>query len=125
MRQTAGAIGNDSIDSHHDEVFKLDRLIDESLKTGDISPILSAIQFLNNYSHDHFLQEEHIMKDYAPYLLDDHKHEHDLLNEMIHDLSLFSNTHPPYAHLALRTRRVVDRLIRHIRLKDSLMKGII
>ena len=118
-------IGHIIIDHHHEEVFSLDRLLDDSFATGKIDSILKAIVFLKDYSEDHFAEEEALMLSSNSDQLPQHQKEHSALKEAILELWDYSKTNPPYAHLALKTRRIVDRLIRHINHTDSKLQELL
>ena len=110
--------GHIYIDHHHEEVFALDKLIEESISTGKRDPLLKIVSFLIDYCNDHFKMEEKLMKTHRPELLSGHEAEHKTLKENIFHLQQVSEKKASYTHLIFQIRKIIDQLIHHIQNTD-------
>ena len=82
------------------------------------------IVFLEDYSQDHFKEEEDIMKktNYIGYSL--HKAEHQKFKHLISDLRKLYDNNKPTAHLVFFIRKIIDQLVTHIKTIDNSIKDL-
>ena len=69
-------IGHDSIDQHHQEIFKLTNKLEEAIKKQDKAILNDVICFLETHTLNHFKEEEDLMKSHQFYDYEDHNKEH-------------------------------------------------
>ena len=110
--------GHDKIDSHHEELFQLDSLIDNAVDSASVEDLNSVILFLEEYVIDHFKEEEHLMQDHNYAYYSEHKDEHDHFTQVVKTLRNKFNSDFPRAHVIFQTRRLVDDLVHHIKHTD-------
>jgi hemerythrin len=117
-------IGHQSIDHHHEELLNIDTMLDKAIRSNQRSNLEPLIVFLEQYSNEHFKEEEDLMlsHDFSGYAL--HKAEHEMFASFVKECRLMYATNRPTAHIIFLIRRIVDQLIRHIKTVDATMKYI-
>lgn len=108
-------IGNHEIDEHHKELFHLDSLLDQAIRTHCPSSLEKIITFLNHYVENHFKEEETLMKSIDYQHFERHKKEHDLFKEKVKKLTQKFNSNFPHTHIIFIIRKLIDDLVYHIK----------
>tara|TARA_A100001015_G_C14917916_1_gene683096 strand:- start:697 stop:1077 length:381 start_codon:yes stop_codon:yes gene_type:complete len=116
--------GHPHIDEHHEHLVELVTQLDSVIKTNKRKNLEPIITFLEDYSEDHFKEEEDIMQqsNYIGYSL--HKAEHKKFKYLIKDLRLLYKNNKPTAHLIFFIRKIIDQLLMHIRTVDISIKNL-
>ncbi len=111
-------IGNTTIDSHHQELFKLISMLDDVVKSHDNNKLEPIIEFLEHYVQDHFKEEETLMqkKEFEAY--EEHKAEHDAFKDKVMTIRHHFNDLCPTAYSIMDIRRFIDQLVHHIKTID-------
>jgi hemerythrin len=111
-------IGQESLDSHHRELFDLTTMLDEAMISNNPKNLEKIILFLEHYSKDHFSEEEELMITENYKGLKHHQHEHKKLSLLISHLrSIYDENHPP-SHIIFEIRQLIDILVNHIQTVD-------
>lgn len=113
------SVGNELIDHHHQEVFKLVTMLDNAISQGQNTEIVETIiLFLEDYVVTHFQEEEQVMTEhhYAGY--DQHKEEHELFKVKVADLRNKYDAKSSPITLIFNIRQIIDLLVDHIRHVD-------
>lgn len=110
--------GNPEIDNHHQELFQLTAMLDEAVRFQSVEKIDGIIKFLEHYVVAHFQDEELLMKraDYAFYT--HHKAEHEIFKVHVQELRNIYNNGISIAHLIFSIRKILDKLVYHVRTVD-------
>lgn len=122
---SAYAVGEPSLDNHHQELFLLTSRLDAAIQTGNPQHLDDIIVFLEEYVVSHFHEEESVMHHHQYTGYDMHRSEHDVLKFKVQELRKWFQGNVPKAHLIFGIRRTVDALMTHIRLVDVGIADII
>lgn len=116
--------GHNHIDEHHEHLFSLITQLDNVIQTNRRKNIEPIILFLEDYSENHFKEEEDIMQqsNYIGYSL--HKAEHQKFKHLIQDLRKLYDNDKPTAHLIFFIRKIIDQLVTHIKTIDISIKDL-
>ena len=114
-------LGHTSIDHHHEELFSLTTQLDRALEHHSLSELESIICFLEHYVEDHFLEEEQLMQKKNFKGLDYHRDEHSIFKMKVSILRKHFDRKDPITHLVFKIRNIIDDLIDHILIIDSLI----
>jgi len=116
--------GHHHIDEHHEHLLELITQLDRVIQTNRRKNIEPIIIFLEDYSEDHFKEEEDIMKqsNYIGYSL--HKAEHQKFKHLVKDLRNLYENNKPTAHLVFFIRKIIDQLVTHIKTIDISIKDL-
>jgi hemerythrin len=117
--------GDSHVDLQHQELFQLVTSLDIAIRDQDMDKIEEIIVFLEHYVIDHFDAEEGIMKEAKFDGYDYHKAEHDMFEDMVHDMRRLFNEGPSRTHLIFSIRKFIDRLVIHIRTVDIRIADIV
>ena len=117
--------GDSHVDLQHQELFQLVTSLDIAIRDQDMGKIEDIIVFLEHYVVDHFDAEEGIMKNAQFDGYDYHKAEHDMFEDMVHDMRRMFDTSPAKTHLIFAIRKFIDRLVIHIRTVDIRIADIV
>lgn len=116
--------GHNHIDEHHEHLLNLTTQLDSVIQSNRRKNIEPIIVFLEDYSKNHFKEEEDIMKqsNYIGYSL--HKAEHQKFKYLIKDLRDLYDNNKPTTHLVFFIRKIIDQLVSHIRTIDISIKNL-
>lgn len=114
-------LGHASIDHHHEELYALTSQLDRALELHSIDEIESILCFLENYVEDHFLEEENYMEERKFHGLDYHRDEHAIFKTKVMVLRKRFDRKDSITHLVFQIRNIIDDLIDHILVIDSLI----
>ncbi len=117
--------GDFHVDLQHQELFQLVTSLDIAIRDQDMGQIKAIIVFLERYVIDHFDAEETIMKKVSFDGYDYHKAEHDMFEDMVHEMRRMLDTSPARTHLIFAIRKFIDRLVIHIRTVDIRIADIV
>jgi len=117
--------GDSHVDLQHQELFQLVTSLDIAIRDQDMGKIEDIIIFLEHYVVDHFDAEEGIMKNAQFEGYDYHKAEHDMFEDMVHEMRRLFDTTPSRTHLIFAIRKFIDRLVIHIRTVDIRIADIV
>lgn len=119
--------GHHHIDQHHQELFHLTTLLDQALFSHSRDQIQGVLEFLEEYTQYHFLEEESLMKSVSYLGYDRHKNEHELFKDMTQQIRVLFASNAPLAHCVFCLRKLIDRMMVHIQTVDidiaSIAKG--
>lgn len=125
--QSSFATGHPHIDQHHQELFHLTTMLDQALLLHSRDQIRDIVQFLEDYTQYHFLEEESLMKAVSHPGYPRHKHEHELFKDMTQQVRILFHSNSPLAHCVFCLRKLIDRMMVHIQTVDieiaSIAKG--
>ncbi len=113
--------GDHDIDDHHEEIFRLDSLLDAAIRTQDRSRFRDVLTFIDDFLAPHFSGEEGLMArmDYPDVSL--HAAEHQKLVERVNWIRASFEDPNAATHQYLSLRRFIDQLIKHIIIVDRRM----
>ncbi|NBV41868.1 hypothetical protein EBR96_03765 [bacterium] len=122
---TGFEVGDPDIDNHHQELFHLTSLLDTAIREQSVDKLDQIILFLEDYVVRHFQEEEDLMKshDYAHY--SDHHDEHEVFRVHVSELRRLYKEGPSKAHLIFAIRKLLDKLVHHIRTVDIGISAIV
>ena len=92
--------------------LELDQLLDEAFQSGKVDALKIALSLLKEYSLINFQDMDHLVNQLNSDQLHQYRREYNQIKKDIVDLWNYSQNDPPYTYLALKTRRLVDRLKR-------------
>ena len=118
-------IGHQKIDDHHAKIFDLAHQLETVIKSQNKSTLNDIILFLEEYSLDHFIEEEALMKEhrFSDYKI--HKEEHELLFQKIKNLRNMFNSNCPLSLCIYYVRKFTDQMIYHITTVDIKLKPLV
>ena len=116
--------GHEHIDHHHEELFNLISMLDQAIATNKRISVEPIIEFLENYSRDHFKEEEDVMESNNYIGLSLHRAEHHKFTSLITDLRTLYIQNKPTAHIIFFIRKIIDQLTHHIKTVDSGIKNM-
>jgi hemerythrin len=110
--------GEEAIDAHHRELFHLDSLLDQAIRSRDEEKLEEILRFLETYVVAHFEEEEELMKreGYGGYA--HHRQEHEIFKARVALLRRTFGSGPSKTHLILSIRMFIDQLVDHIKTVD-------
>lgn len=122
--KTNYSTGHEHIDEHHEHLLSLTTQLDLVIQSNRRKNIEPIIVFLEDYSENHFKEEEDIMKqsNYIGYSL--HKAEHQKFKHLIKDLRNLFDNNKPTTHLVFFIRKIIDQLVSHIKTVDISIKNL-
>jgi hemerythrin len=109
------AVGHDTIDGQHQELFRRLGALLEAMQRGDRAEVARLFEFLGAYVVEHFDAEERLMLDarYAGFSV--HKAAHERFTRDYQDLKRLFDASGPTAAVTIRTKSwLVDWLEAHI-----------
>jgi len=110
--------GHQEIDHHHEDLFALDRMVEEAIRRNDRGELEKIVLFLEAYVVDHFESEEVLMSENQFSGYDEHKAEHEYFREKVAEIRLIYDEGTHNTHLVYKIRQLIDSLIHHIRTID-------
>ena len=115
------ATGNTLIDTQHKQLFNaINELLNACKSNHGQASIDSTMQFLIDYTHEHFGEEEKLQQKYHYPDYQNHKKIHDSFKLSIEELAKNLKTEGPTALLLTKiTSSTGDWLINHIHLQDK------
>ncbi len=115
------AVGNDSIDNQHKEIFsRLNGLLDATARGKGKEEIVPLIKFLTDYTKTHFRDEEDIMAGHCYPALSLQREAHKQFVKDLFELHMEFEIHGPTSLLFLRIQRHLGNwLIKHIGSEDK------
>ena len=118
-------IGHQKIDDHHAKIFDLAHQLESVIEYQNKKTLNDIISFLEEYSEEHFAEEETIMKEHQFCDYNLHKEEHELLFEKIKNLRKMFCSNCPLSLCIYYVRKFTDQLIYHITTVDIKLKPIV
>lgn len=114
-------IGHDLIDSQHVELFRLfDEFIAGSAKGTGKDALLELHQALENYTKEHFQEEEALMEDAGYPKLEQHRREHQRFKSELAALrSQVTAQGPSLMNLVQTNKTLVAWLVNHVQERDQ------
>ena len=110
--------GHREIDHHHEDLFALDRMLEEAIGRNDRAGLEKIVLFLELYVVEHFESEEALMSKNQFSGYDEHKAEHEFFREKVAELRMIYDEGTHSTHLVYKIRQLIDSLIHHIRTID-------
>ena len=99
-------------------------MLDQAIATNKRISVEPIIEFLENYSRDHFKEEEDVMESNNYIGLSLHRAEHHKFTSLITDLRTLYIQNKPTAHIIFFIRKIIDQLTHHIKTVDSGIKNM-
>ncbi|MDO4167934.1 MAG: hemerythrin family protein [Eubacteriales bacterium] len=109
--------GNTTIDNQHRELIdKINQLLQAIETSRDKAVAVKTLNFLTDYIHYHFQAEEKLQEETGYPGLEDHKKQHEILNNTVADLTdmLEEEEGPSDAFVAQLNKKVIEWFYRHI-----------
>ena len=115
--------GNAQVDKEHKEIFAMvQKVIDAMFSNDGTLPMQSTLDYLANYTVEHFKHEEHLMKESNYPDLDTHKKLHDdFVAEVLALRDRVLSETDGNKNIADIHKVVVDWLMKHVMGSDKLM----
>ena len=115
------AIGVDTIDGQHQELFRRINQLYEAITTGESEQIVAeTLKYLYDYTDFHFREEQEHMEEHDYPQLNSHKGLHSLFIRDLKSLSNELEQDGPSIELAIAVqRRVREWLVDHIQREDK------
>ena len=114
------ATGNEMIDSQHKVLFqRINDLLEACTEGKGRSEISSAVQFLEDYTREHFSDEEELQRRYQYPDRENHKRYHEGFRKVVHELGQQLEEEGPTVALVGKVNSSVgDWLVNHIQRED-------
>jgi len=117
-------IGDEHIDSHHEEIFHLVSTLDGVIRKNDRAGLGELISFLEHYVVEHFQEEESLMKKTRFKGFKEHYSDHIVFKARIASVRRMFDAGIHTTHVVYGIRQFVDQLMLHIQTIDVKMVGI-
>jgi len=115
---------NNEIDDHHKELFQMTEMIDSTIRSTICKDNLyTLICFLEDYTCDHFKEEEALMLEKNFSNIDFHRQEHAYFQARVEPLRAMYERHE-YAHAIFQIRQIIDKLVHHIQTVDIQLRKL-
>ena len=116
-------LGVSNIDDQHKEIFTFFGKLSNAIQDGKGSDeVIELLNFLNNYSTNHFIDEEELMERYKYDGLEEQRQHHSLFKENIASITKLLGNTKPSNEIAFKVDATLIRyFISHIRVLDGKM----
>lgn len=113
--------GNEQIDSQHKELIaRVNKLTEECSEGKEKNVAVQTLDFLMDYTVEHFRDEEKLQEEHAYPLLAAHREQHEKFVKAVEELRemLEEEEGPTEAFVEAVKRNVVEWLLKHIQVWD-------
>lgn len=111
------------IDEQHQELFRIGRKIEQSILTGCIHlnerDLLNLLCEVREYVTYHFYEEEKLIQELKPHLLENHKNQHDAFVKWVNSINCIKLVQDPVDSLKELKEALKKWLFEHIVVEDK------